>query len=72
MEVKLGVTEKELNDIKGKFVQNEGKLDESEKEIVRLRKVREYDEVEMEEKMKLIGMREKEINEVIRQKGYED
>merc|ERR1712156_513742 len=48
MEVKLGVTEKELNDIKVKCVQNEEKLDKNEKEILRLRKERECNEVEME------------------------
>ena len=64
MEVKLGVTEKELNDIKVKCVQNEEKLDENEKEILRLRKERECNEVEMDEKMKLISMRDKELNEM--------
>ena len=64
MEVKLGVTEKELNDIKVKCVQNEEKLDENEKEILRLRKERECNEVEMDDKMKLISMRDKELNEM--------
>ena len=64
MEEKLGVTEKKLNDIKVKCVQNEEKLDENEKEILRLRKERECNEVEMEEKMKLISMRDKELNEM--------
>ena len=64
MEEKLGVTEKELNDIKVKCVQNEEKLDENEKEILRLRKERECNEVEMDDKMKLINMRDKEFNEM--------
>ena len=64
MEVKLGVTEKELNDIKVKCVQKEEQLDENEKEILRLRKERECNEVEMDEKMKLIRMRDKELNEM--------
>merc|ERR1711957_705889 len=58
MEVKQGVTEKELNGIKVKCVQNEEKLDEYEKELIRLRKEGEYNEVEMEEKMKVISIRE--------------
>ena len=64
MEEKLGVTEKKLNDIKVKCVQNEEKLDENEKEILRLRKERECNEVEMDDKMKLISMRDKELNEM--------
>merc|ERR1712194_192150 len=68
MEVKLSVREEELNDTKGKCVLNEEKLDESGKEIIRLTKERECNEVEMEEKMKLISIREKESLEVIRQK----
>ena len=48
MEVKLGVTEKELNYIKMKCVQKEENLDENEKEILRLRKERECNEVEMD------------------------
>lgn len=40
------------------------KLDENEKEILRLRKERECNEVEMEEKMKLISMRDEELNEM--------
>ena len=64
MEEKLGVTEKKLNDIKVKCVQNEEKLDENEKEILRLRKERECNEVEMDDKMKLISMRDKEFNEM--------
>ena len=47
MDEKLSVREKELNDIKGKCVQNEETLDGSEKEIIRLRKKREFNEVEM-------------------------
>merc|ERR1712238_121461 len=64
MEVKQGVTEKELNDIKVKCVQNEEKLDENEKELIRLRKEREHNEVEMEEKMKVISIRENELNDI--------
>jgi len=64
MEEKVGVTEKKLNDIKVKCVQNEEKLDENEKEILRLRKERECNEVEMDDKMKLISMRDKELNEM--------
>ena len=48
MEVKLGVTETELNDIKVKCVQKEEKLDENEKETLRLRKERECNEVEID------------------------
>jgi len=40
------------------------KLDENEKEILRLRKERECNEVEMEVKMKLISMRDEELNEM--------
>ena len=58
------LTEKELNNIKVKCVQKEEKLDENEKEILRLRKERECNEVEMDEKMKLISMRDKELNEM--------
>ena len=47
MDEKLSVREKELNDIKAKCVQNEETLDGSEKEIIRLRKEREFNEVEM-------------------------
>merc|ERR1712194_767474 len=57
MEVKLSVREKELNDIKGKCVQNEEQLDGSEKEIIRLRKEREFNEVEMKNKVMLISIR---------------
>ena len=64
MEVKLGVTEKELNYIKIKCVQKEENLDENEKEILRLRKEMECNEIEMDEKMKLISMRDKELNEM--------
>ena len=64
MEEKVGVTEKKLNDIKVKCVQNEEKLDENEKEILRLRKERECNEVEMDEKMKLISTRDEELNEM--------
>ena len=46
--MKLGVTEKELNYIKMKCVQKEENLDENEKEILRLRKERECNEVEMD------------------------
>merc|ERR1712194_483384 len=67
MEVKQGVTEKKLNGIKVKCVQNEEKLDENEKELMRLRKEREYNEVEMEEKMKVISIREKERDDMIGQ-----
>ena len=62
--MKLGVTEKELNYIKMKCVQKEENLDENEKEILRLRKERECNEVEMDDKMKLISMRDKELNEM--------
>ena len=72
MEVKLGVTEKELNDIKVKCVQKEEKLDENEKEILRLRKERECNEVEMDEKMKLISMRDEELNEMRTQWDIEE
>ena len=51
-----------------KCVQNEEKLEEREKEIMMLRKDRKDNEVEMEEKMKLISIREKERDEMIRQK----
>jgi len=64
MEEKVGVTEKKLNDIKVKCVQNEEKLDENEKEILRLRKERECNEVEMDDKMKFSSMRDKELNEM--------
>ena len=64
MEVKLGITEKELNDIKVKCVQKEENLDENEKEILRLRKETECNEIEMDEKMKLISMRDEELNEM--------
>ena len=64
MEVKLGVTEKELNYIKMKCVQKEENLDENEKEILRLRKEMECNEIEMDEKMKLISMRDEELNEM--------
>merc|ERR1712115_460343 len=47
-----------------KCVQKEEKLDENEKEILRLRKERECNEVEMEEKMKVISMRDEELNEM--------
>ena len=47
MDEKLSVREYELNDIKGKCVKNEETLDGSEKEIIRLRKKREFNEVEM-------------------------
>ena len=72
MEEKVGVTEKKLNDIKVKCVQNEEKLDENEKEILRLRKERECNEVEMEEKMKLISMRDEELNEMRTQWDIEE
>ena len=49
-----------------KSVQNEEKLEEREKEIMMLRKDRKDNEVEMEEKMKLISIREKERDEMIR------
>ena len=64
MEEKLGVTEKKLNDINVKCVQNEEKLDENEKEILRLRKEMECNEIEMDEKMNLISMRDEELNEM--------
>ena len=67
--MKLGVTEKELNYIKMKCVQKEENLDENEKEILRLRKEMEYNEIEMDEKMKLISMRDEELNEVISEVG---
>ena len=62
--MKLGVTEKELNYIKIKCVQKEENLDENEKEILRLRKEMECNEIEMDEKMKLISMRDEELNEM--------
>ena len=62
--MKLGVTEKELNYIKMKCVQKEENLDENEKEILRLRKEMECNEIEMDEKMKLISMRDEELNEM--------
>ena len=62
--MKLGVTEKELNYIKMKCVQKEENLDENEKEILRLRKELECNEIEMDEKMKLISMRDEELNEM--------
>lgn len=49
-----------------KCVQNEEKLEEREMEIMMLRKDRKDSEVEMEEKMKLISIREKERDEMIR------
>lgn len=70
--MKLGVTEKELNDIKVKCVQKEEKLDENEKEILRLRKERECNEVEMDENMKLISMRDEELNEMRTQWDIEE
>merc|ERR1739844_771898 len=68
MEVEVSVAEEMLNDSKVKCVQNEGKLEEREKEIIMLRKDRKDNEVEMEEKMKLISIKEKERDEMIRQK----
>merc|ERR1712019_67001 len=53
MEMELSGREKELNDIKVKCVQNEERLDESEKEIIRLRTERECYEGEMEDKLDL-------------------
>ena len=41
---------------------------EDDKELIRLRKEREYSEVEMEEKMKGMSRREKERDYMIRQK----
>ena len=49
-----------------KSVQNEEKLEEREMEIMMLRKDSEDSEVEMEEKMKLISIRETERDEMIR------
>ena len=68
MKVKVSVAEEMLNDSKVKCVQNEEKLEEREKEIIMLRKDRKDNEVEVEEKMKLISIREKERDEMIRQK----
>merc|ERR1712238_476809 len=65
MELKLNARENELDDIQ---VQQKEKLDEREKEIIRLRGERESNEVEMEEKMKVVIRREKESNERIRKK----
>ena len=62
--MKLGVTEKELNYIKIKCVQKEENLDENEKEILRLRKETECNKIEMDEKMKLIIMRDEKLNEL--------
>merc|ERR1712048_487500 len=47
---------------------NEEKLEEMEKEIIARSKERENIEVEMEEKMKDICMREKESSEMIKQR----
>merc|ERR1712238_335238 len=65
MELKLNARENELDDIQ---VQQKEKLDEREKENIRLREERERNEVEMEEKMQVIIRREKESNERIRKK----
>ena len=66
MEVKVSIAEEMLNDSKVKCVQNEEQLKEREKEIMMLRRDRKDDEVEMKEKMKLISIREKERDEMIR------
>ena len=66
MEVKVSVAEEMLNDSQVKRVQNEEKLEERKKETMMLRKDRKDSEVEMEEKMKLISIREKERDEMIR------
>merc|ERR1712238_327415 len=65
MELKLNARENELDDIQ---VQQKEKLDEREKENIRLREERESNEVEMEEKMQVIIRREKESNGRIRKK----
>merc|ERR1712115_199492 len=59
MKVEVSVAEGMLNDSKVKCVQNEEKLEERKKEIMRLRKESKDSELEMEEKMKLISIREK-------------
>ena len=68
MEVKVSGAEEMFNDSKVKCVQHDKELEEREKEIMMLRKDRKDNEVEMEEKMKLISIREKERDEMIRQK----
>ena len=68
IEVKVSGAEEMFNDCKVKCVQHDEELEEREKEIMMLRKDRKDNEVEMEEKMKLISIREKERDEMIRQK----
>ena len=68
MEVKVSGAEEMFNDCKVKCVQHNEELEEREKDFMMLRKDRNDNEVEMEEKMKLISIREKERNEMIRQK----
>merc|ERR1712194_8723 len=69
MEVKRSVREKELNNIKGKCVQYEEKLDECKNEI--LRKERKYNEMDMADKMKLGTTRDEDICKSIRQRDIE-
>merc|ERR1712113_1298457 len=64
MEVKLGIRDAELNDILAKCSHYEKKLDENEKEMSKLRVEKEDYSVEMEEKVKVISMREKELDEM--------
>lgn len=47
--------------------QNEGKMDERGKVIIKLRKYRECNDAEMEEQVKLSRMRDKEFNKMQRQ-----
>ena len=57
-----------MNDIKVKRVKNKEKPDENEKELIRLRKEREYSEVEMKEKLKGMSISKIESNDMIRPK----
>jgi len=68
MELKLSVREKELNVTIFQCVQNEENLDESEKEIMRLRKENEYKEVEIEHKIALVSIIRNASNEMRRHK----
>merc|ERR1712048_239186 len=68
MERKLCAREKELDDIKVKCTEKEEKLDDCEDKIIMLSKERECDKTEMEEKIKLLSIREEEANEMIRQR----
>ena len=57
MEVKVSGAEEMFTDCKVKCVQHDEELEEREKEIMMLRKDGNDNEVEMEEKMKLISIR---------------